>query len=197
MKDFLKHIGIPVTLASTVACGITAAFFIFQVDSRYAKADAVSTTNGQTLAKLEAVSNEVNKLNGAVQVLIQVSTKVNQDQQAVLAHRDRSRYYDPYEDMVGGPASPPETVADAPLPRPTVTPSVATVPALPAPPPTAPVAQAAESLNNELIDVKVPKVSVAEINNADPKSLQELLDQTDTALKDSQRNLRTIQAYTF
>jgi len=187
MNEFFKKIGIPATVAGFAGAVVTAALFIFQVDTRYAKTDVVQSSELRVNAKIDALTSEVSKLTGATQVLIQISTKLNVDQQQ---QRLSSQHY---LDEVGGalPPEPNSRVAAVPAPPPPV--EVVTTPT---PSPTeAPAETPASPLSSRLRAVELPAVSSDEIREADTAKVQDLLNQTNNALNDSKENLKTIQSF--
>lgn len=179
MNEFFKKIGIPATVAGFAGAVVTAALFIFQVDTRYAKTDDVQSSELRVNAKIDALTSEVSKLTGATQVLIQISTKMNVDQQT-----GRDPLVTDSGRVPASIAPPVDSIADVPLPPPQEPAMVASV----VEPPPSP-------LVSQLRRVTLPSATASEIRSANPAEVQDLLKQTNQALNDSKENLKTIREF--
>lgn len=82
--SFLKRIGIPASLAAVLSAAMTLAFFMLQVDSRYAKTETLDRMQAANTAKLDTLTNEISRLAGVTQVLIQVTAKTQSEQRVVM-----------------------------------------------------------------------------------------------------------------
>ena len=86
MKDFFKNIGIPASLAALVSAAVTISFFVFQVDSRYAKRDEVTSESFRNAQKIDALIVETSRLTGSVQAILAISQRT----QALADTADRN-----------------------------------------------------------------------------------------------------------
>ena len=77
MIELLKKIGMPATVAAVIATIITLLPFIFKLDERYAKAEALEQQAEQLNAQITDLSIEVGRLAGTQQVLIAVLAAKN------------------------------------------------------------------------------------------------------------------------
>ncbi len=89
--NFFRRIGIPASLAALISAAVTMSFFMFQIDNRYAKSELVEQESRKLDEKIDAALLQLSQLNGSVQVLIQISDRLNIEQKRLAEVSDRNR----------------------------------------------------------------------------------------------------------
>lgn len=193
MNEFFKKIGIPATVAGFAGAVVTAALFIFQVDTRYAKSEDVELAAKRTNDKIDALTTEVSRLAGSVQVLIAVSAR--SEKIAVERQQDRvpvdpmienqvEKSSEVFADIASGvkdasdvpgfikPASSNESVADM-----------------------VKAAQADQQLVLKTPAVDLSKLSTQQIETADQEQLRKYLQQTSESIDTTRENVQRIREF--
>lgn len=79
--SFFKRIGVPASIAALLSTSLTIALGLFAIDARYAKSEDI----GKVSHSVEALAQEVNRITGITQVLVQIAGRVEHSGAAPLA----------------------------------------------------------------------------------------------------------------
>lgn len=177
--DTFKKLGFSATVAAVIASAITITPFVFKIDERYAKTEALEHTIAINDQKINQLSAELGKLVGVTNTLVTV-IGLQQEANKDMYHAELPRpivraqpvapqaipNVDWPEQNIAGAAPPPPPVMAAPPPPPE--------PVMPAPMPERLIA---DTPNSELRDADI----------------KDILRQANDSLKETQRNVQEIQ----